>query len=631
MRETKQSGIGGKILLGSTMIFFYLPILYIIVFSFNGSRSLTHLNGFSLRWYEKMLADSTMIEAIVYTILIAILATAISTIAGTLAAIGMSRSKRILRQMVEQVNHLPILNPEIVTAIGLLMFFSALGVKKGFLTLLLAHIMFCIPYVILSVMPKLRSLDANLADAAMDLGATPMQALTKIIVPQILPGIVSGALVAFTMSFDDFIISYFVTGNGVQNISILVYTMSKRVNPSINALSTLVIVLITVALTVVNVIPVIREKRGKGAPMLQKRGIAIAMAVVLAVAGGGIGILRSGKSAQDAVAKYGSDTLKLYITGEYMSDTLIPDFEKEFGVNVIVEYFDSNEMMYTKLQAGDSYDVVIPSDYMIQRMLAEDSLQELDLSLIPNLDNLAPQVRNLPYDPENTYSVPYFWGSVGIIYNHNNVDPAEVEAEGFEILRNEKYKGHIYVYDSERDSFMMALKALGYSMNTDDPAEIDAAYEWLLDMNRTMNPTYVTDEVIDGMMNGNKDIAVVYSGDATYIQSENEDMSFWMPQEGTNLWYDAMVIPKNAENPLLAHEFINYTLTYEAALANSEYVGYTSPNEEVLLELSGADGLYGAYEAYIPRSGYAMDEVFEDNPVIKKKIAELWIKVKASK
>ena len=631
MRETKQSGIGGKILLGSTMIFFYLPILYIIVFSFNGSRSLTHLNGFSLRWYEKMLADSTMIEAIVYTILIAILATAISTIAGTLAAIGMSRSKRILRQMVEQVNHLPILNPEIVTAIGLLMFFSALGVKKGFLTLLLAHIMFCIPYVILSVMPKLRSLDANLADAAMDLGATPMQALTKIIVPQILPGIVSGALVAFTMSFDDFIISYFVTGNGVQNISILVYTMSKRVNPSINALSTLVIVLITVALTVVNVIPVIREKRGKGAPMLQKRGIAIAMAFVLAVAGGGIGILRSGKSAQDAVAKYGSDTLKLYITGEYMSDTLIPDFEKEFGVNVIVEYFDSNEMMYTKLQAGDSYDVVIPSDYMIQRMLAEDSLQELDLSLIPNLDNLAPQVRNLPYDPENTYSVPYFWGSVGIIYNHNNVDPAEVEAEGFEILRNEKYKGHIYVYDSERDSFMMALKALGYSMNTDNPAEIDAAYEWLLDMNRTMNPTYVTDEVIDGMMNGNKDIAVVYSGDATYIQSENEDMSFWMPQEGTNLWYDAMVIPKNAENPLLAHEFINYTLTYEAALANSEYVGYTSPNEEVLLELSGADGLYGEYEAYIPRSGYAMDEVFEDNPVIKKKIAELWIKVKASK
>lgn len=261
MDNNKKTGIGGKILLALTMIFFYLPILYIIVFSFNDSRSLTKLGGFSLRWYEKMFADSTMMEAVVYTIVIALLATIISTIAGTLAAIGLSRSRKMLRNIVEQVNNLPIMNPEIVTAIGLLMFFSAIGIKKGFLTLLLAHIMFCTPYVMLSVSPKLRSLDPNLADAALDLGATPIQALTKVIVPQIMPGIVSGALIAFTMSFDDFIISYFVTGNGVNNISILVYTMSKRVNPSINALSTLVIVLITVALIVVNVVPIIKEKR----------------------------------------------------------------------------------------------------------------------------------------------------------------------------------------------------------------------------------------------------------------------------------------------------------------------------------------------------------------------------------
>lgn len=155
------------------------------------------------------------------------------------------------------------MNPEIVTAIGLLMFFSALGVKKGFTTLLLAHVMFCTPYVMLSVTPKLRSLDPNLADAAMDLGATPWQALIKVIVPQIMPGIISGALIAFTMSFDDFIISYFVTGNGVSNISILVYTMSKRVNPSINALSTLVILIITAVLIIVNIIPIIKEKKEK--------------------------------------------------------------------------------------------------------------------------------------------------------------------------------------------------------------------------------------------------------------------------------------------------------------------------------------------------------------------------------
>lgn len=262
MKREKKSLLS-KILLGLTATFFYVPILYIILFSFNSSRSLTKFEGFSLRWYEKMFADSTMMAAVAYTVIIAILATIISTIVGTLTAIGLSKSRKLIRGMVEQVNNLPIMNPEIVTGIGLLMFFSALGIKKGFLTLLLAHVMFCIPYVILSVTPKLRSLDPNLADAALDLGATPMQALWKVIVPQIRPGIISGALIAFTMSFDDFVISYFVTGNGVNNISILVYTMSKRVNPSINALSTLVILLITVALFIVNIIPIIKEKKGR--------------------------------------------------------------------------------------------------------------------------------------------------------------------------------------------------------------------------------------------------------------------------------------------------------------------------------------------------------------------------------
>ncbi|MCI5678971.1 MAG: extracellular solute-binding protein [Bacteroidales bacterium] len=630
MDHNKKTGIGGKILLAGTMIFFYLPILYIIVFSFNDSRSLTKLGGFSLRWYEKMFADSTMMEAVVYTIVIALLATIISTIAGTLAAIGLSRSRKVLRNIVEQVNSLPIMNPEIVTAIGLLMFFSAIGIKKGFLTLLLAHIMFCTPYVMLSVSPKLRSLDPNLADAALDLGATPIQALTKVIVPQIMPGIVSGALIAFTMSFDDFIISYFVTGNGVQNISILVYTMSKRINPSINALSTLVILLITVGLILANVVPILKEKKEAMGKSSGKKGIALGLAGIIVLSVLGI-IGFGGNSKMDAVAKYGSDTLKLYNWGEYMGENLINEFEKEFGVKVITEYFDSNEMMYTKLQAGDSYDVLVPSDYMIQRMMKDGMLQELDHSLLPNLSELAEGVQNLPYDPDNTYSVPYFWGSVGIVYNHNNVDPAVVEAQGYEILRNTDYKGRIYVYDSERDSFMMALKALGYSMNTENEAEIQEAYEWLLDMNNTMAPIYVTDEVIDGMINGNKDIAVVYSGDATTILEENEDMSFWMPKEGTNLWSDAMVIPANAENPLLAHEFINYVLTYEASMDNSEYVGYTSSNQEVLDELSGEEGLYAENEAYVPRAGYEKDEVFEDNPVLKKTLAELWIKVKAAK
>ena len=576
----KKTSVGSKIILTLTMLFFYLPILYIIIFSFNDSRSLTKFGGFSLRWYEKMFADSTMMEAVLYTVIIAVIATVVATVVGTITAIGLSKSRKVVQKMVERINDLPVMNPDIVTAISLLMFFSVLTVKKGFGTLLIAHIMFCIPYVMLSVTPKLRSLDPNLIDAAMDLGATPFQALAKVIVPQIKPGIVSGALIAFTMSFDDFVISYFTTGNGVNNISILVYTMSKRVNPSINALSTIVILLITLVLGVVNIVPIVREKRekdGKSSRAVSRKAMAaVAAVLVLAVVGGTVGarLSQQHKSAA-AVEKYGSNVLKLYLPGEYLGENVISDFEKQYGVRVIVENFDSNEMMYTKLMAGDRYDVIIPSDYMIERLMNEDFLQPLDKSMIPNMENMSDAVLGMSYDPDNTYSIPYFWGSVGLVYNHENVDPAVIESEGWEVLRNTDYAGHIYIYDSERDSFMMAFKALGYSMNTEDPNEINDAYEWLLQMNNTMSPVYVTDEVIDGMMNGYKDIAVVYSGDAAVVLDENEDMSFYMPSHDTNIWYDAMVIPQNAENLKLAHEFINYLLTYEAAFDNTETVGYT--------------------------------------------------------
>ncbi len=631
MEDSNKNGAGGRSIQAVSLLFFYFPILYIIFFSFNDSRSLTKFSGFSLRWYEKMFADSTMMEAVLYTVLIAVLATVISTVVGTVTAIGLSKSRRVLSAFVERVNDLPVMNPDIVTAISLLMFFSVLAVRKGFGTMLLAHIMFCIPYVMLSVTPKLRSLDPNLIEAALDLGATPFQALTRVIVPQIRPGIVSGALIAFTMSFDDFVISYFTTGNGVNNISILVYTMSKRVNPSINALSTIVILLITLVLGVVNIVPILREKHG-GANARSNHKATAVVAGVLAVAVAGAAVAGSGaqrRRQQDAVEKYGSAVLKLYLPGEYLGENVISDFEKQYGVSVIVENFDSNEMMYTKLQAGDAYDVLVPSDYMIERLIAGNYLQPLDKSLIPNLDNLAEQVVGLGYDVDGTWSVPYFWGSVGLVYNHENVDPAVVEAQGWEILHNTDYAGRIYAYDSERDSFMMAFKALGYSMNTDDPAEIEAAYEWLRQMNNTMSPIYVTDEVIDSMINGYQDIAVVYSGDATVILDENEDMSFFMPEEGTNIWCDAMVIPSNAENPKLAHEFINYMLTYEAAFDNSETVGYASPNAEVLEEMSTNEDLYAENEAYLPRSGYEKDEIFHDNITLQRELSKYWIRVKA--
>ena len=259
----KKKSIFSRFYLVLILAFFYLPIVYVVLFSFNSTKSLSKFTGFSLQWYEKMFASRTMLESIYYTIVVEVLATIISTVVGTIASIGLSKSRKVIKEVVTQVNNLPMLNTDIVTAIGLMLFFSTLNIPAGFGTLLLAHIIFCIPYVMLSIMPKLRQLDSNIIEAAMDLGCTPFQAITKVIIPQIKTGIFSGALVAFTMSFDDFVISYFTTGPGINNISTYVYASVKRINPSVNALSTIIILMVTVVLIVVNVIPMIRERKGK--------------------------------------------------------------------------------------------------------------------------------------------------------------------------------------------------------------------------------------------------------------------------------------------------------------------------------------------------------------------------------
>lgn len=614
----------GKILMILMIIFFYLPIAYMIIFSFNDGKSLTSFTGFSLHWYQHMLESQDMMEALYTTFSVALLATFISTVAGTIAAIGLSKSKKVIRGLMEQVNNLPMMNPEIVTAIGFMLLFITFKVEKGYMTMLLAHIAFCIPYVMLSVMPKIKQLDPNLADAAMDLGATPWQALRKVIVPQITPGIISGGLIAFTMSIDDFIISYFVTGGGVKNLSIIVYTMSKRVNPSINAISTCMVLIITVALVIINLAPVLSAKRRKKEEIKKRRvlpGVLVAAALVIV-----IGIVKFG--GEEKERPFEGQTLYLYNWGEYTGENIIRDFEEETGATVVQESFDSNEQMYIKVANQEPYDVLVPSDYMIERLIKEDLLQKLDKSKLTCMDKLADAVKGLPYDPENEYSVPYFWGTVGIVYDKTKVEVRDLEAEGFGIFLDEKYKGEVYLYDSERDSFMMALKALGYSMNTTNEKEIQDAYNWLVQCVETMDAEIVTDEIIDNMAQGRKALGIMYSGDATYVMEENENMGYYMPETGTNLWSDAMVIPKSAKNPELAHAFINYASDYEGAYDNSSYVGYTSANQEVMDDIYGEGGDYEGIEAYIPRVDHPNDEVFVYNEDTKKIMGDLWSRVK---
>ncbi len=344
----------------------------------------------------------------------------------------------------------------------------------------------------------------------------------------------------------------------------------------------------------------------------------------------GLAVFTGGCSSNSAEKEYEGQELHVYNWGEYTGENIIQDFEDATGAKVILDIFDSNEQMYIKLTSGESYDILIPSDYMIERLIKEDLIQKLDKDKLNCMDKLVPGIKGLDYDPNNDYSIPYFWGTVGIVYDKTKVSEEDLKKEGFNIFLNTKYKGDIYLYDSERDSFMMALKALGYSMNTTDEKELNEAYEWLLQCVNTMEPNIVTDEIIDNMAQGRKALGLIYSGDAAYVMSENENMGFYMPESGTNLWSDAMVIPKNAKNVDLAHEFINFVSDYEGAMDNSNCVGYTSPNEEVMEELSGPGGYYEGINAYIPRTDNPNDEVFKYDENSRKVISELFSKVKVA-
>lgn len=622
----KDKNIFGKILFALLILFFYIPIIYMVIFSFNDSKSLTAFSGFSMKWYAKMLESQDMMASLYTTIIVAVVATIVSTFLGTITAIGLSKSKKIVKHLVNQINDFPIMNPEIVTAIGLMLLFITFNVEKGFTTMLLAHIAFCTPYVILSVMPKVKSLDPNLADAAMDLGATPWQALTKVVVPQIAPGVVTGGLIAFTMSFDDFIISYFATGGGVKNLSIMVYTMSKRVNPSINAISTLVVLMITIVLVLINLVPYLKKKFGKGKEKVHSfNGRAVIAVVVVSLVLCGIG---AGKINGVGEGPYKGQTLKVYNWGEYTGENAIAMFEEKTGAQVIMDNFDSNEQMYIKVANGEPYDVLLPSDYMVQRLIQENRLRKLDKDKLTCMDELSEGVKNLPYDSANEYSVPYFWGNVGIVYDKTKVSLKDLEKEGFAIFQNPRYKGETYLYDSERDSFMMALKSLGYSMNTSDEGELQEAFQWLEKCVINTRPEIVTDEIIDNMAQGRKALGIMYSGDAAYVMAENPDMGFYMPESGTNLWSDAMVINKNSTNPELAHEFINFMVSYEGALDNAGYVGYTPSNKAAFEELAGKDGDYEGINAFVPRTDNPKDEVFKFDDRNRKVVSKLWNKIK---
>ena len=321
-------------------------------------------------------------------------------------------------------------------------------------------------------------------------------------------------------------------------------------------------------------------------------------------------------------------TLNVFNYGEYIDEQVIRNFEKEFGVRVNYSLNSTPEEMYTKLQTGASFDVIVTSDYMIDRLIKEERILPLDKEIVTNLDQITDNMKGLYFDPDNTYSAPYLWQNVVLCYDTTKIDPEKVEEKGWEILLDPELDGHAFIYDSPRDVFMMAFKALGYSMNTENPDELQEAYEWLVKMKQTIHPSFVTDEMIDGMAQGEKWIAMMYSGDAAYASMENEKLAVWAPEQGTNIAIDCMFIPSNAANPEMANQFINYVLDYENSMMITVETCYTSPNAKVLEDVTAPGGEFDGVEGYLPRSGYEKDEIYQYVKLLQAETPELLLKVK---
>lgn len=573
----KKLFLGKKFYIGLIFLFLYAPIAVLIAYSFNDSKS-SVWSGFTFDWYIKLFQDQAIMTALGNTLLVAVLAAAFSTILGTVAALGMYNFKGAKRKIIQTVSNIPIINPEIVTGMSLMLLFVFLGqilhFENGFVTLLLSHIGFCTPYVILSVTPKLRQMDNHLFEAAQDLGCTQLQAFFQVVIHELLPGIVSGFLISFTYSLDDFIISFFTSGK-FQTLPIEIYTMlKKRVSPKINALSTILFVVIFAVLIITNISGANKEKNQKESNDKNgKRMLCLALALIILL-GGLVGYSRCSNQTQVLnVFNWGENIAN----GEDGTLDVIAEFEKRYNVKVNYNEYESNEEMYAKLQ-NESYDIIIPSDYMIGKLIAEDMLLPLDFDNIPNYKNIADEYKNLPYDPDNTYSVPYTWGVVALCYNENMV---EGEVTGFDALWNEANKGQILMFNNSRDALAIAMQRLGLDPSNPSKEDIDKACE-LLKEQKPLVQNYVMDQVYDLMECDQSAIAPYYAGDIYYMMDNNESLNYCLPKEGTNFFVDAMCIPKNAENPELAELFINFMLEPEVGVSNSEYIGYASPNSETI-------------------------------------------------
>ncbi len=622
-------------------VFLYIPMAVLIVASFNTGKDITDFEGFTLQQYVRLFQDDNLLKLLGNSILISVLASGISTVFGTIAAVGIHGLKPKMRNVVMNLTNIPMTNPDIVTGVSLSLLFVFVGSKLlqqreslTFWTLLIAHITFNLPYVILNVMPKLQQMNPALQDAAMDLGCTPLQAFFKVTLHEIMPGMVAGAIMAFTMSLDDFVISYFVTGSDFMTLPVKIYSETKKpIQPKIYAMFTLLFLLILVLMVTMNLLQIRSEHQkrthrasadSKGKKLAKRIG-AVALACILVF--GTAGLIFLGQNQKI--------TLNVYNWGQNIADgsddtlDIVAAFEKEYP-NIDVNYitYASNEELYAKLSTGGiTVDVMIPSDYMIARMKNEGMLEKLNFDNIPNYKNIDDSFKNQSFDPNNEYSVPYTWGTVGILYNTKFVNEADVT--GWELLWNEKYTDKILMFDNSRDAFGIAQLLLGYDINTTDKTQLQNCADKLKEQ-KPLLQQYVMDQVYDLMDNEIAWIAPYYAGDCMAMIDGNEDLAFYLPQDqGFNLFIDSMCIPTLCKEKDAAELFINFMCRPEISGANMDYIWYGSPisaaKEYMAEELATSEVVYPPQE--VLDKGSSFDFL---PPDISRYMEDLFMKVRNS-
>ncbi|BAQ12638.1 spermidine/putrescine ABC transporter permease [Clostridium botulinum B2 128] len=610
----KNKSLLSKIYATLVYAFLYLPIIVLIVFSFNKSKLNATFTGFTLDWYKNLINNTQILEALKNSLVIAFISTFFAVIIGTLAAIGMYRYKFKGKGAMEGLLYIPVVIPEIVMGISMLAFFSSLNLPAGIITLILAHITFCISYVIIVVRARLDGFDAALEEVAQDLGATPWQTLTKVTLPVIAPGIISGALLAFTLSLDDVIISFFAAGPDSNTLPLKIFSMVKfGVTPEINALSTVMMVF---TLSMVVIAEGIRRN------MLKNKKVKKALSfivILLMVTGMSFTIFGN-------TAKTEKQVLNIFNWSEFLPQSVIEQFEKEYNVKVNYSTFSSNEEMLAKLMGGNvPYDLVVTSDYAIEIMTKQKLVQPIDKNNVPNLANIDENVLDLAFDPKNTYSLPYMWGGNNIVIDKTKITK---KITSFDDLWDSEFKNSMVILDDPRVMIGLALQKNGYSINSKNPKELQKAKEDLIKLMPNVK-AFDSESPKTLLINGEASIGYVWGTEAYLAKLENPNLEVVLTKEGVIPQYDNFVIPKKAKNKKLAEEFINFIYKPEISAQVSEEFPYANPNKAAY-PLMDKDKL-NDIAVYPPREAVEGNELIKDVGETTKLYDDIWTEIKNSK